>query len=189
MKINKSTIWSFVVLVIIASLYRIMPNRPGGFAPQIAMALFAGSIIKDKKYSFLLPLFSMLLSDALYEVLYRNGLTQIPGFYGGQYINYVLFIGLTVIGFWVNKNKVTHIIGGSLVAATVYFLISNFMVWLNGTGINNLPYAKSWGGLTECYTVAIPFYLNSIYATLVFSGILFGAYYVIQNFAAKKAVA
>ena len=92
MKINKNTVWSLVLLVVIASLYRIIPNRPTGFAPQIAMALFAGSIIKDKKYSFLLPLLSMFISDALYEVLYINGLTQIAGFYSGQYINYILFM-------------------------------------------------------------------------------------------------
>jgi hypothetical protein len=189
MKINKSTIWSFVLLVIIASLYRIIPNREGGFAPQIAMALFAGSIIKDKKYSFLLPLLSMFVSDALYEVLYRNGFTQIAGFYSGQVINYVLFVGLTVIGFWVKKSNVAHIIGGSLVATTLYFLASNFLVWLNGTGINNLPYAKSWAGAVECYTVALPFYLNSIYATLLFGGILFGIYHLITKPSAKQVVA
>lgn len=189
MKINKSTIWSFVLLVIIASLYRVIPNRPGGFAPQIAMALFAGSIIKDKKYSFLLPLLSMFVSDVFYEILFRNGLTQIVGFYSGQYINYILFVGLTVIGFWVNKNKATHIIGGSLVATTLFFIASNFLVWLNGTGINNLPYAKSWAGVVECYTVALPFYLNSIYATLLFGGILFGAYHLINKYSAKKALA
>jgi hypothetical protein len=189
MKINKNTIWSFVLLVIIASLYRIIPSRPGGFAPQIAMALFAGSIIKDKKYSFLLPLLSMLVSDVLYEILYQNGLTPIAGFYSGQYINYILFAGLTVIGFWVKKNNVAHIIGGSLAATTLYFLASNFLVWLSGTGINNLPYAKSWAGIVECYTVALPFYVNSIYATLLFSGVLFGAYHLITKSSSKQVVA
>ena len=123
MKINKNTVWSLVLLVVIASLYRIIPNRPTGFAPQIAMALFAGSIIKDKKYSFLLPLLSMFISDALYEVLYINGLTQIAGFYSGQYINYILFVGITVIGFFIKKTSISHILGGSLVGTTLYFLV------------------------------------------------------------------
>ena len=52
MKLNKSVVGSFVLLVLMASLYRIMPGRPLGFAPQIAMALFAGSVIKDKKVAF-----------------------------------------------------------------------------------------------------------------------------------------
>jgi hypothetical protein len=185
MKINKSTIWSFVLLVIIASLYRVIPSRPGGFAPQIAMALFAGSIIKDKKYSFLLPLLSMFVSDALYEVLYRNGLTQIAGFYGGQITNYILIVGLTVIGFWIKKTNVTHIIAGSLAGTTLYFLASNFLVWLNG----GLMYPKTSAGLVECYVAGLPFYLNSIYATLLFGGILFGIYHLITKQSTNQVVA
>lgn len=190
MKINKNTIWSFILLVVIAAVYRVIPDRPFGFAPQIAMALFAGSVISNKKASFLLPLLSMLVSDALYEILYINGLTSIAGFYGGQVTNYILFAGLTVIGFFVKKNNVAHIIGGSLAAATLYFIASNFLVWLNGgLALNNLPYVKTWAGLLECYTAAIPFYLNSIYATFTFSAVLFGVYNVFLNTESKKSIA
>jgi hypothetical protein len=190
MKINKSTIWSFILLVVIAAVYRIIPGRPGGFAPQIAMALFAGSVMADKKMSFLLPLLSMFVSDALYEVLYMNGLSTIQGFYGGQITNYLLFAALTVIGFWVNKNNIAHICGGSLAAATVYFVASNFLLWTGGgQGLNNLPYAKNWAGLTECFAAAVPFYLNSIYATLIFSIVLFGAHYLLNKYAFNKVIA
>jgi hypothetical protein len=188
MKFDKKHIWSFVLLIVIAALYRIIPSRPGGFAPQIAMALFAGSVISDKKISFLFPLLSMFLSDAFYQLLYVNHLTSISGFYSGQVTNYLLFIALTIIGFGVNKNKATHIFVGSLSAATVYFLASNFLVWIGGGfGINNLPYTKNIAGLLQCYTAAIPFYLNSIYATLLFSGVLFGAHYFIAKFSLNKA--
>ncbi len=190
MKINKNAVWSFVLLVVIAALYRVFQNRPFGFAPQIAMALFAGSVIADKKASFLLPLLSMFVSDALYEILYINGVTSIQGFYDGQITNYILFAALTIVGFWVKQKNVAHIIGGSLVAATLYFIASNFLLWISGgLALNNLPYDKSWAGLMECYTAAVPFYLNSIYATLIFSAVLFGAYYAIQNFSAKKSIA
>ncbi len=75
-------------------------------------------------------------------------------------------------------------------AATVYFLVSNFVVWIGGgLALNNLPYAKTWTGITECYTAAIPFYLNSIYATLTFSVILFGAYYLVNKYALKNTLA
>ena len=72
MKINRQIIFSFILLIIIASLYRIMPGRPYGFAPQIAMAIFGGAIIKDKKFAFLLPILAMFVSDALYQLLYVN---------------------------------------------------------------------------------------------------------------------
>lgn len=190
MKINKNIVWSFILLVLTAAIYRIVPGRPPGFAPQIAMALFAGSVINEKKYSFLFPLLSMLVSDVLYEILYSNGIGNIKGFYSGQISNYLLFVGLTVIGFWVKKSNIPQIIGGSLVAATVYFIVSNFMVWIGGgLGLNNLPYAKNWAGLTECLAAGLPFYVTSILATLTFSGILFGAYYLIQNIVSKKGIA
>src|SRR5215813_2883416 len=114
MRNNKTTILVFVLLVIAAALYRVWDHRPWGFAPQIAMALFAGSVIKDKRFSFLVPLFSMLISDVLYQVLYLEGLTEIKGFYEGQWVNYVLFTAITVIGFFIRKNNVTSIILGSV---------------------------------------------------------------------------
>src|ERR1700744_126103 len=121
MKIGKSTIVSFVLLVLIASLYRVMPDRPFGFAPQIAMALFAGSAIIDRKISFLLPILSLFISDIIYEVLYRNGLSSIGGFYHGQLLNYFLFSAITVIGFAVIKENVLDIVAGALVGSTAYF--------------------------------------------------------------------
>lgn len=187
MKIDKSLIVAFILLVIIASLYRIMPGRPFGFAPQIAMALFAGSIVKDKKYSFLLPLFSMLISDIIYEVLFRLDLSAIAGFYEGQFINYLLFIAVTVIGFWIKKENVLKIVAGSLVGATFYFIASNLVVWIGGgLALNNLPYPKTFDGLISCFAAGIPFYQASLYATLFFSGILFGGYFLINKVNAKN---
>src|SRR4029078_5811238 len=100
MKNKKTTILVFVLLIVAAALYRVWDNRPWGFAPQIAMALFAGSVIKVKRFSFLVPLFSMLMSDVLYQFLYLRGLTELSGFYPGQWVNYILFTPITVIGFF-----------------------------------------------------------------------------------------
>jgi len=189
MKIDKSTIVSFILLVLIASLYRVVPGRPMGFAPQIAMALFGGSVISDKKISFLLPLLSMFISDVLYQVLHNYGLTPLSGFYSGQLTNYILFALITVIGFWIKKQNVLSIIVGSLAGATFYFIASNFCVWaFGGLDINNLPYPKSIAGILTCYSEAIPFYGNSIIATLLFSGILFGGYYVVNKYWVKRTV-
>lgn len=182
MKKNPSIIIGIILLVLIASLYRVMPGRPFGFAPQIAMALFAGSIIKDKKYSFLLPLFSMLFSDILYEVLFQFKVSAMPGFYNGQLINYILFIALTVVGFKIKQTNALQIFAGSIIGASLYFILSNFVVWIGGgLDISNLPYAKSLSGLLTCYASAIPFYKMSLYATLFFNTILFGGYYIINK--------
>ena len=189
MKKDKSIVVSFILLVLMASLYRILPGRPLGFAPQIAMALFAGSIVKDKKYAFLLPLFSMLVSDILYEVLFQFKVSTVPGFYSGQLINYVLFVGLTVVGFAIKKTNPVQIFAGSIAGATIYYLLSNFAVWIGeGLDITNQPYPKTMAGLLHCYAEAIPFYRGSLYATLIFSVILFGGYYLINRYFNQKPV-
>ena len=77
-----------IILIVIAAVYRVIPGRPDGFAPQIAMALFGGAIIKDKKWAFALPLFSMFLSDLLYQALFSMHLSERQGFYQGQLTNY-----------------------------------------------------------------------------------------------------
>jgi hypothetical protein len=74
MRLNKYTLQSFLMLVVLAALYRAIPGRPWGFAPQFAMAIFGGAVIADKKLSFVLPLLSLLISDVIYEILYINGL-------------------------------------------------------------------------------------------------------------------
>ncbi len=178
MKISKQVVVSFILLVVIASLYRIMPGRPYGFAPQIAMAIFGGAIIKDKKFAFLLPLLSMFVSDALYEVLYRNGVGNIQGFYSGQVVNYILLTSMTVFGFFIKKFNVAKIATASVVAPTAFFLLSNFFVWLGSSPGGAYSRPKNFEGLLMCYNDGLPFYPWSIASTLVFSAILFGAYYL-----------
>lgn len=168
---KKSILWSLVILIVAAALYRIIPNRPYGFAPQIAMALFGGAILKDRKWAFALPLFSMFVSDALYEVLYQNGLSSIRGFYDGMLLNYLVFGSVVLVGFLMKRITVTNILMGSLLAPTWFFLVSNFTVWLGNASI-----AQTWSGLMTTYALGIPFYKTSIIATLLFSGIFFGVW-------------
>lgn len=189
MKISKQLIVSFVLLIIIASLYRVMPGRPYGFAPQIAMAIFGGAIVSEKKYAFLLPLLSMFVSDLLYQLLYINGLSVMPGFYQGQLVNYLLFGGLTVFGFMIKGFDLKKIALASVTAPTVYFLISNFLVWASTSPMAGLGRPKTWQGLILCMEDGLPFYPWSIASTAIFSALLFGSYYFLfqRNVSLVKA--
>jgi len=187
MKLNKSNLLILFVLVLAAALYRVWDTRPMGFAPQIAMALFAGSVSKDKRFAFLFPILSLFISDLLYQFLYSQGLTTIKGFYSGQIGNYILIASITVIGFFINKNKLGHILAGSLAGAVYFFLVSNFMVWIGGGwDINNLPYPKTFDGLMACFGAALPFFKWSLLATLLFNGVFFGVYYLLGKSVLKK---
>lgn len=186
MKQNRTNIIVFLVLIVVGALYRVWDNRPLGFAPQIAMALFAGSVIKNKKIAFLFPLLSMFFSDALYQVLYIQGLTPISGFYKGQWVNYILFACITLIGFRINSAKVKQIFAGSLAGVAFFFIASNFLVWMGGgLDINNLPYPKTVSGLMTCFAAGIPFLKGSLMATFLFSSVLFGGYHLFSRWSLK----
>lgn len=185
MKYNKSVLLAFGLLILSASLYRVWDARPMGFAPQMAMAVFAGAVIKDKKWAFVLPLLSMFLSDALYQVLYVNGLSEIPGFYGGQVLNYILFGSLTVFGFLIKKINALNVLGASLAAPTAYFILSNLAVWMGGGGYHR---PKTFEGLMMTYVDGLPFYQNAVLGTLVFSTVLFGSYLLFQRYILHRGV-
>ena len=185
MKITKQILTTLVLLTAVCALYRIVPGRPWGFAPQIAMAVFGGAIfIKNKKWAFAVPLLSMFLSDVLYQILYNSGVSVMPGFYEGQWQNYLLFALLTTVGFLIKKVNVLNVLLTSIAAPTLFFLLSNFTVWTGGGGLNR---PKTFAGLMMCYNDGLPFYQNSLYATVFFSIVLFGGYYLIQKGIADKS--
>jgi hypothetical protein len=184
MKSSKNIVWSFLLLIIIAALYRIIPNRPFGFAPQWAMAVFAGAVIKDKKWAFIIPVLSMFISDLLYQGLYMAGVTNMVGFYEGQWQNYLLFTLLVFVGMAVKKINIIQIAAASLAAPTLYFLVSNFLVWASNGTTRGLDRPKTFNGLMLCYADGIPFFRMSILATLIFSALLFGSYLFVRNYQA-----
>ena len=190
MKLNKSILLSFVLLIVVSALYRIWDGRPFGFTPQIAMAIFGGAVVKDKRWAIALPLLSIVLSDLLYEILYLNGLSTIRGFYigEGQITNYILILGLTALGFLMKRINLLNIIGFSVSGSLLFFITSNFFVWLGGGGFAR---PKTWEGMLMCYNDALAFYReyglvkgfagNFILGDLFFCLILFGTFYLISK--------
>lgn len=188
MKLNKSLLLSFGLLILAASLYRAWPDRPYGFAPQMAMALFGGAVIKDKRLAFLLPLLSMFISDVLYQVLYNNGLTTIEGFYDGQWANYLIIAGITIFGFLLKRITVLKVFAFSISGSILFFLASNFSVWAGNAGLKRPP---TFDGLMMCYYDGLAFlrdyglfkgsYANLFIGDLFFCTLLFGSFYLLQQ--------
>lgn len=185
MKSNGRLIIFSLILVLLATAckYFFGPELDwSGFSPVIAIALFAGFIIKQKDMSFILPLLALFISDAVIQLLYTADLFPYAGFYGGQWKNYLILMLATLIGWLLKGRSYTSLLAGTIAAPAVYFLVSNFMVWAGST---EAVYAKSFGGLMACYEAGLPFYRNSLIATLVFLPvILFGYNYLTK----KKAV-
>ena len=178
MKLNKEIVIALIIMIVTSALYRVLPGRPFGFAPQIAIALFSGSLfVINKHFAFLLPIISMFLSDVLYQILYVNHLTPIQGFYDGQWQNYLLIAATAVFGFGLQTNRVGKFLGNFIAAPPVYFLVSNFMVWASFGGYHR-PMTAS--GLLQTMVDGLPFYGYSVAGTFVFGAVMFGGFKLIQ---------
>ena len=183
MKFNKQTIIFLFILVILSTAVKVIcaPQiNLSGFTCVIAVSLFAGLTIKDKKLAFLFPLLTLFISDILLQGLHALNVFPYSGFYSGQIINYILFIVLTLIGVALRNSKTAGVIAASFIGPTVFFLLSNFFVWQSQGAA--MGYSKDVNGLMQAYTFGLPFYRNSIFATLIFSGILFGAWKLITGY-------
>jgi hypothetical protein len=120
-------------------------------------------------------------------------LSPIKGYYRGQWANYLLFIGITLFGTLMRKINFKNVLGFTVSGSLIFFLLSNFGVWIGGGGFVR---PKTFDGLLQCYGDALAFhrdyglfpgfYGNQLIGDLFFSFVLFGAYYLINRFAVKK---
>jgi hypothetical protein len=188
MKINGRTVLFTFILIILttACKYFFGPDPVwSGFSPVIAIALFAGFMIRKKDMSFLLPLLALLISDAILQILYIQDLFKYSGFYSGQWKNYLVLMTAVLIGWKLKGRKASRILAGIFAAPTVFFLISNFLVWIS----SEVVYAKSFSGLMSCYEAGLPFYKNSIIATLFFMPVILFTFNYLARHRAKLTFA
>lgn len=183
MKFNARLIFFTLILAAIATLCKFFfgPDIAwSGFSPVIAIALIAGLIIKQKDLSFILPLFSLFISDLVIQFLYSQELFPYAGFYVGQWKNYLLLLSATLMGWLFKGRNYSRLLTSGIAAPTVYFLVSNFMVW---QATSEVVYAKNFSGLMACYEAGLPFYRNSLIATLLFLPVIL----LVYNFMVRKS--
>lgn len=92
------------------------------------------------------------------------------GFYGNVLWTYLGFAAYPVLGKLAKNDPKKQALLLPL-ASFLFFLISNFGVWLSW-------YQQSWSGLLLCYSLALPFYAKTLLGDLVFG---YG-YLVLQQF-------
>lgn len=160
-KINSFTnrkIFSPLLIIIFAVVMRLLPHPPN-VAPIAAMALFGG-VYLNKKYALIVPLIAMFISDIFL------------GFYNEIIFVYGSFLLIGLIGLWLRNHKTfRNVIFASIGSSILFFIITNFGVWLMGT-----MYDKSFAGLLEAYIMGLPFFRNTLLGDLGYVGLFFGSY-------------
>ena len=178
---NKTNFLIAAVLVVFAVVLKVI-TYPHSFNPIIAIALFSGAVISDKKLAFAMPLFAMFFSDLIFEIF-----NIAPGFYGlEQAGNYVALLLVTVFGFGMHKITPVKVAGFSIGASLIFFFLSNSNTFLFDT-FNS--YESGFAGWTTCMAAGIPFLKIKLLTDLFFSVVLFSSYVLIFRNEVKKAIA
>ncbi len=129
---------------------RFIPHPPN-FTSLIALSFYVPVILGTRYIPALLLCF--FVTD------------MVIGFHSLTFFTWgsVLVIGLISNYF---KSSLIKRISGSLIGALIFFLITNFGVWVLGS------YGYTLSGLINCFILAIPFFTYSIISTLLFSAII-----------------
>ncbi len=168
----------FVILVgitLAAAASRLLPHPPN-FTPLFAMALFGGACFASRIAAFAVPLAAMFLSDlALGLVLYGTAVFPLM-----PYV-YVSFALTVLLGCWARSRRCSPVAvaGAALASSILFFVVSNFGVWLQGT-----LYPQTLEGLAACYIAAIPFFRNTLAGNAIFTLVLFGGFALAQRYVA-----
>ena len=184
-KLNKSFNYLVILAVLIALgvAGRLLPHPPN-FTPMAAIALFAGFIFLKRYMAVIAVVVIMLLTD-----YFAFGYLSAEWFASkSMWVVYLaLLFPIVFKNFLQKKLGLFRVAGAALASSTVFFIATNFAVWAFSP-----MYEKTWAGLVLCYTMAIPFFQNTIAGDLIWSGVIFGSYYLIKQlfklacFEAKK---
>lgn len=163
MKFNKQYLF-LIALIAFSLVLRLVPHLPN-FSPVLGVALFSGVYFRNRWFAPIIPLSILLLTDS------------ILGFYPEISFVYIAFLLTVIIGsFLKNSLSPLNLLVCSLISSMAFFIISNFGTFLVG-GI----YTQDMEGLTKCFTLAIPFFRNSILGDLIFSFAIFGCYELVKR--------
>ena len=139
-------------VLIVLSASRFIPHPPN-FTSLIALSFYIPALLGVR----FLP--AVIVCFCLTDL--------VIGFHGVVLFTWgsVIFIGLISKFF---KKHLLSRVGGSLIGAFLFFIITNFGVWSLGS------YGYNFNGFLTCYTLALPFFAHTLISTFIFSGIIEG---------------
>lgn len=147
-----------ILMVLAAGVFRLAGHEFHwwNIAPVGAMALLGGMYM-GRRYALWVPLAVLAVTDILLNVWMGY-----PMIYWPRAFDYGAFMLIGLLGLWARDRKVNLKIGAVIGTPFLFFLISNFAVWLFGLSLANAPYAKTFSGLMDCYAAGLPFLRGTI---------------------------
>ena len=134
------------------AIARLVPHPPN-FTPILAFAIISPLLTKDRNLGMLLPVSAMFISDIFI------------GFHTYQFVVYATILSISF--FTPMKKNYLNLSFIAILSSVWFFVSTNFAVWLMWD-----YYPKNLEGIIACYTMAIPFFKNTLISTLFFTGLL-----------------
>ena len=142
-------------LIVIGVLSRLIPHPPNVTA-VVGVSLLAAYAVRNVWLAALVPVATMAIADI------------VLGWHGSALSTYAGMLAATLIGRGLlGRLSVLRLGGAAFLSSLVFFLVSNFGVWLGGY------YGPGFEGLVACYVAAIPFWGHSLIGDLGSTAILF----------------
>jgi hypothetical protein len=147
---------------------------PYHFVPLGASLLFFGAKMPRKQMWIPLALF------AASDIILTKFVYQYP-FSADTYVSWLWYAAALGIGMLLSKNdNLVRVAGASLAASVSFFLVSNLAVFFSWN-----MYPKTWAGLAQCYTLAVPFFRSTLVSDMIFSLAFFSVPVAIELLSGK----
>ena len=155
------------IITLVAAVSRLVPHAPN-FTAAGAASIYSGRYLSGAT-RFVVPLGIMLITDFLL------------GFHRTMPFVYFCFAVNVLLGIWISRKPTVYkILGATLLSSILFFVVTNFGVWLVGE-----LYPKTVQGLIACYANAIPFARNTLMGDMVFVGAMFGLTELVKKYQNK----
>lgn len=157
--------------MLVFALSRIPGMMPQNFSAAYALA-FCGGLYFAGAMAWWLPLSVLLGTDILLNVFYYHVSFLDPY----MLVKTLAFVGIIALGrLFKPKMSWWKLVGGGLLGAVLFYLVTNAASWLNNPG-----YPKTLAGLWQALTTGLPGFPPtwSFFRSTLFSGGLFTALFV-----------
>lgn len=157
--------WAVLIAVCLITIVLRVRDLPIHLDSMIALTVFCGVLVRHPAAVFV-PLVIRLLTDTLLWL--QTGY----GFYSSIVFDYSAYLLIVLLARFIPGPASWRVIGGGLIGPLLFFLISNFGVWLMWPE----TYASTLSGLMTCYTQGLPFLRVSLGGNFIFALLFLGAW-------------
>jgi len=166
------------LLILVAVVSRVVPHPWMNFTAVGGGLLYFGA--KRPLREMVWPVLALMATDFFLTVFAYH-----YAFHPADYlVTWAWYAGAVVLGrvLLSRKVNVTRVIAGPVLAATSFFVTSNFAVWAG-----SVMYPHTLAGLGVCYVAALPFYGNDLLSTTLVVGLAFGLPALAKRMAEQRA--